>query len=490
MEKIKLTKTVVEKLPYALKGKQVDYYDSDLDGFGIRVSHTGKKYFVRRLIGTKRVRVMIGSHPIKAAEDARSEAKIKLGLMESGTDPNEQARVKNRIREVEAQRITVKELVKEYIERHAKNFKRSWEEDERLLHKELLNEEKKRLNEEEKKELLKGEVKEDSKVWIKRRDKDATDWSKRKAAEITKRDVTLLLESIVDRGTPAMSNQVLKIVRKMFNFAVERDILQHSPVAGVKALAENTSRDRTLTETEINTLWASIDRANMSAAIRRAVKLVLVTAQRPGEVSGMHTREINGQWWTIPKERSKNGKEHRVYLSGLAQQIITDSIADAKAAREKAEIRNAKETKREAVSTPEDQEYTGYIFPCSRRFEGEAKGRGKVPELPIDPHALPVAVRRNLNWPLTDSKGKPLYQKDGQPATENKLGIDKFTPHDLRRTAATFMAGMGFMDEIIDAVLNHVKQGIIRTYNRHGYDKEKQQALETWEQKLKSIISL
>jgi len=476
MEKIKLTKTVVEKLPYALKGKQVDYYDSDLDGFGIRVSHTGKKYFVRRLIGTKRVRVMIGSHPIKAAEDARSEAKIKLGLMESGTDPNEQARVKNRIRETEAQRITVKELVKEYIARHAKAFKRSWEEDERLLRKELLNEEKKK--------------KEDgSTEWNKRAKKGATDWSKRKAAEITKRDVTLLLESIVDRGTPAMSNQVLKIVRKMFNFAVERDILQHSPFAGVKALAENTSRDRTLTETEINTLWASIDRANMSAAIRRAVKLVLVTAQRPGEVSGMHTREINCQWWTIPKERSKNGKEHRVYLSGLAQQIITDSIADAKAAREKAEIRNAKETKREAVSTPEDQEYTGYIFPCSRRFEGDAKGRAKVPELPIDSHALPVAVRRNLNWPLTDSKGKPLYQKDGQPATENKLGIDKFTPHDLRRTAATFMAGMGFMDEIIDAVLNHVKQGIIRTYNRHGYDKEKQQALEEWELKLKRIIS-
>ena len=472
MEKIKLTKTVVEKLPYAVKGKQVDYYDSDLDGFGIRVSHTGKKYFVRRLIGTKRLRVMIGSHPIKAAEDARSEAKIKLGLMESGTDPNEQARVQNRIRETEAQRITVAELVKEYIERHAMNFKRSWEEDDRLLHKELLNEEKKK----------------DSKVWGKRTEKDATDWSKRKAADITKRDVTLLLESIIDRGTPAMSNQVLKIVRKMFNFAVERDILQHSPFAGVKALAENTSRDRTLTESEIKTLWASIDRANISAEVRKAVKLVLVTAQRPGEVSGMHTREINGQWWTIPKERSKNGKEHRVYLSGLAQQIITDSIVDAKSAREKAEIRNAKETKRAVVSTPKDQEYIGYIFPCSRRFEGGAKDRVKVPELPIDSHALPVAVRRNLTWPLTDSKGKPLYQKDGQPAKENKLGIEKFTPHDLRRTAATFMAGMGFMDEIIDAVLNHVKQGIIRTYNRHGYDKEKQQALEAWEQKLKSII--
>lgn len=62
-------------------------------------------------------------------------------------------------------------------------------------------------------------------------------------------------------------------------------------------------------------------------------------------------------------------------------------------------------------------------------------------------------------------------------------------PHDLRRTAATFMAGMGFMDEVIDAVLNHVKQGIIRTYNRHKYDKEKQTALEGWGRRLMSIIS-
>ena len=45
------------------------------------------------------------------------------------------------------------------------------------------------------------------------------------------------------------------------------------------------------------------------------------------------------------------------------------------------------------------------------------------------------------------------------------------------------------MDEIIDAVLNHVKQGIIRTYNRHKYDKEKQLALEAWERKLNSIIT-
>jgi hypothetical protein len=51
------------------------------------------------------------------------------------------------------------------------------------------------------------------------------------------------------------------------------------------------------------------------------------------------------------------------------------------------------------------------------------------------------------------------------------------------------MAGIGFMDEVIDAVLSHKKKGIIRVYNLHKYDKEKQLALESWERKLRSIVS-
>jgi len=128
---------------------------------------------------------------------------------------------------------------------------------------------------------------------------------------------------------------------------------------------------------------------------------------------------------------------------------------------------------------PADAKYDGFIFPCPHRTKDK----------PIDPHALAIAVSRNLAWPITDKKGKPLYGKDGKPATENKLGVDQFTPHDLRRTAATFMAQMGEMDEVIDAILNHAKQGVIKVYNQYRYDKEKQTALESWERKLKSITT-
>jgi len=102
--------------------------------------------------------------------------------------------------------------------------------------------------------------------------------------------------------------------------------------------------------------------------------------------------------------------------------------------------------------------------------------------------SISQAVSRNMAVPV-QVNGKPVIDKKGRAVTENKLGVADFTPHDLRRTAATFMSQIGFMDEVIDAVLNHSKQGVIRTYNLNRYDKEKQQALETWERKLNSIIN-
>ena len=425
---MKFTDTFIRNL----KSTEKKYYKREDDGFTIRVLPTGVKTFLFVYTFDGRRREMnLGIYPTKSLADARASYSAAYSVLHDKTNPRDpqaerdqqqdEARGK---REEYRKASTVADLVDDYIKKHAKKFKRSWEADERLLNKEIV-----------------------------------ALWGNRKAADITKRDMTLLLESIVDRGTPAMSNQVLKVVRKMFNFAVERDILKHTPCTGVKALAPNTRRERTLSESEIKTLWGSMESAVISDGIERALKLVLVTAQRPGEVAGMHTSEIDGHWWTIPAERSKNGKEQRVYLTGTALELIGDlKVYDT-------------ETK--------EMKPRGYIFPCPHKKKKQA----------IDSHALPVAIRRNLAWPLTDANGSPLYQKDGKPATENKLKVEQFTPHDLRRTAATFLGGMGFMDEIIDAVLNHVKQGIIRTYNRHGYDKEKQQALEAWERKLKGIIT-
>jgi integrase len=415
------TDTMIKKL----KPEEKKYTRSEGNGFTIRIMPSGVKSWLYLFnFDGNRLEMNFGIYPDVSLETARQKFEDAKKKVKNGINPKEE---EENNAEARRKAPTVADLVDDYIKKHAMKFKKSWKDDERLLNKEII-----------------------------------PLWGKRKAVDITKRDVILLLESIVDRGTPAMSNQVLKIVRKMFNFAIERDILEHTPCTKVKALAPNTRRERKLNEAEIKTLWGKLDSAAISDEIKRALKLVLTTAQRPGEVAGLHTKEIDGNWWTIPPERAKNGYEHRVYLTKTACEIISDAIESAKLSKE----------------IPADQEYIGFVFPCPH----------KKKEQSIDSHALPVAVRRNLAWQLTDKKGKPLYDEDGNPVTENRLGIDQFTPHDLRRTASTFMASMKFMDEVINAVLNHVKQGIIRTYNLHHYDKEKQEALEAWEKKLTSIV--
>lgn len=388
---------------------------------------------------TKRRYYPLGTYPGVSLADARTEATKLQAEVKKAIDPLERERreLEERLAADERKRLdeeaaakvtTVKELCKEYIEKHAMKFKRSWQEDKRILDKEVV-----------------------------------PLWGDRKAQDIKKRDIILLLEGIVGRGTPGMANNTFKIIRKMLNYAVEKDILPLSVATGVKLPAPLNSRERVLTQEEVKTLYDHLETASISPDIRRVIKLILFTAQRPGEVIGLHTNEIDDDWWTIPSERSKNGKSHRVFLTATAKEIINQSIERTKFIRE----------------LPPASKYDGYIFPCPHVAKVQSADR----------HAVSRAIARNIVWPLTDKDGKQLYTKDGKPATENRLGVDQFTPHDLRRTSATFMAQSGEMDEVIDAVLNHAKQGVIKVYNQYRYDDEKQAAMVELEYKLTCIIN-
>jgi len=415
---------------------RIDRHDRK-KGFCLRLRPNGTKTFIYLFKqGGKLHKLNLGTYPAVSLASASAAFERNYDIVKSGGNPIEDKKaavvMAEETRKIQERndmlKPTVAKLVDEFILKHAREHTRRWKDTERMLKKEVV-----------------------------------PVWGNMKAEDLGKRDVILLLEGIIERGSPISSNQVFKHIRKMFNFAVERDILKYSPCMGIKALAPNNTRERVLAESEVKTFWNALPALPLSNEIQGALKLILVTAQRPGEVAGMHTREINGQWWTIPSERAKNKKAHRVYLTSLAREVIAETIEQVKAVRK----------------IPADQEYSGYVFPCPHRDKVKS----------IDGHALPVAVRRNMEAPVLGKDGKPLYTKDGKPAIKNLIGIDKFTPHDLRRTTATFMSQIGFTDEIIDAVLNHVKTGIIRTYNLNKYDKEKQAALESWERKLNDILT-
>jgi len=433
---MKLTDTAIKNL----KPKAAKYFihgdmSNNRHGFAICVypasekNPTGTKswFFIYRFEG-KRCFLRLGKYPTMSLAEASREFEKHWQVFASGKNPATVEEDKKK--ELEAA-PTVKKLAEEFIERYAMSNKKSWLEDQRILAREVY-----------------------------------PAWGNKKAQDITKRNVNDLLDKIVDRGSPQTANYVFKIIRKMFNWAVEKDRLKISPCLGVKAPAANIVKDRALSEAEIGTLWATLDAPDISMTIevRLAIKLILLTAQRPGEISGMHTKEISGNWWTIPAERSKNKKAHRVYLTPLALEIIAVAKAEAKAARERFYSRQPQlsEVANRTESNTDKQEYIGYIFPCPHIKKDK----------PIERHALSKSLKRNES-------------EDGLTT----LGVNSFTPHDLRRTAATFMAESGQLDEVIDAVLNHSKQGIIKVYNLYRYDKEKQKALEAWEGKLINIFN-
>src|SRR6266571_4009018 len=125
-----LTAAYVEKLKP--NGKRTDYFDGSLPGFSLRVSERGvKSWCVSYRFGGKWTRHTFGTFPVIPLAEARKRAKDALHDVANGINP---ATKKKAEREAE----TFDYLAREYLERHAKPKKRSWEEDERIIETDLL----------------------------------------------------------------------------------------------------------------------------------------------------------------------------------------------------------------------------------------------------------------------------------------------------------------------------------------------------------------
>ena len=367
----------------------------DTGGLFIRVSPTGRKSWVFRYsFDGRQLRMTLGKWPGIGLADARQKAGEAMKQVQQGIDPGQLAKEKKAKLKAAP---TVKQLLDEFY--HVELSKTpSGDERKRLLKKDLI-----------------------------------PAWGKRRVKDITRRDAVLLIDKVRKRA-PIGASRLQSAMVRMWNFAAERGVIEFSPLVGMRRPKEKP-RTRVLTNDEIKHLWAGLDLENVDIDIFRptklAIKMILLTGQRPGEVSDMRWSEIEGEVWTIPPERAKNRQENRVPLGRMALDIL-----------EQAKIFSSDDC--------------DFVFQSSYK-PGHALSRA----------ALGKAIKRH--WP------------------EMELD-ERFTPHDLRRTVRTRLAEIGISDVIAERVLGHKLQGLLAVYNQHHYDSEKRQALARWEARLSEII--
>lgn len=255
-----------------------------------------------------------------------------------------------------------------------------------------------------------------------------------------------IVDPLIKRGRTRSAGVLFQDLRALFNFAIQRGYIEYSRLARIKRPDVYVERTRFLTRDEIFKVWhglpAVLTRSTHTSTILR---LCLVTGQRVGEVTGMHRDEIDlaNRIWTIPAARSKNKFEHAVPLTPLALELLRDAM--------------------------QKSNYP-HLF-------ADRSGEGPIAHTVID-----YAVRKSQQ----PRKGMP----------NGKFDMPRWTPHDLRRTVATWMSrrdGLGISDVIIGHVLNHrttTRASITaRVYVQNDFIEEKRDALTRWDSFLLELVS-
>lgn len=370
-------------LTIAPKGRRQEIWDTLLPGFGVRIGVSGKKaFFVMCRAGRRQKRVTLGHYPTLSLQEAREAARKTLAnpiQQDDGT--------------ANSQKITVQQAVDNFIELYAKRKNRDWN----------------------------GQ-------WLRLDRNFVAQYGTRDIRAVTRADVITLLDGIVARGAPGQANRVLATIRKLFNWSVERGYIDVSPVQGMSAPAKERPRDRVLTDEELSRVWNAS--GTLGFPFGPLFRLLILTGQRRGEVSGMRWSEIDlsARTWSLPGNRTKNGRAHIVPLSDDAAKILRGLPRFLK---------------------------SDFVFTTTGR--SAVSGFGKL--------------------------------KD---RLDDEADVHDWILHDLRRTAASRMAHLGVAPHVVEKILNHssgIISGVAAVYNRYGYEDEKRAALTEWAAFLREISS-
>jgi integrase len=248
-------------------------------------------------------------------------------------------------------------------------------------------------------------------------------WGKLRAADIARSDVRAMMARI---KAPIVANQTLAAASAIFTWAIREEIggIKVNPCHGVER-NPTLSRERVLSDSEVPLFWSEFDAAGLQGM---ALKLILLCGQRPGEVAHMRTEHIEGGWWSLP---------------------------------------GAPAPAHGWPGTKNAQTHRVWLAAAAKKIVAE-----------LDP----------LGFVFGGPRGGPPY---GLAATMraicDKLGVERATPHDLRRTFSTKVTGLGFGRDALNRVTNHREGGIVSVYDRHGYGEENQRIMEAVASKILSL---
>jgi integrase len=361
--KQKLTSLTVSKLRPQVRAYLV--WDNFQRGLVLQVQPTGYRSFkvIYRHHNRPRWYHIGAADAVSLAEARRLAAEVMLDVIR-GKDPVAERRV--------ARGDIFAELASRYVEEHAKKKNKSWQQAAKLVRRYLL-----------------------------------PTWGDLSTNTITRSEVRAVIGKI---NGPILGNQVLAAASAIFTWAVKQELLTNNPCRGVER-NETVSRERVLSDAEVPLFWQSFSETGL---IGEALKVLLLTGQRPGEVAHMRHEHIADGWWTMPGmpdtkwPGTKNAQTHRVWLPQAVQEILAQLGYDE----------------------------TGYVF-------------GTPPEM-----AGPMR------------------------STCKDLSIPRATPHDLRRTHGTTVTALGFGRDAMNRIQNHREGGIADIYDRHEYADENKRIME------------
>ncbi|CRI68163.1 putative Phage integrase [Thiocapsa sp. KS1] len=376
MPRKRLTQPTVDRISAPTDKPQVDYFDTILPSFGLRVGRKRKSFFVMvralRAGEWKLQRVTLGTTVELTVSDAREQAKAAIERAAKGEAPTE-IKVERKAAMADESRNTFGTVLATFMVRYrtrkkAKLAPRTQAEMQRVLGSDLF-----------------------------------AGWRERPIAKITRDDVEAVLDVLVERKAEIMANRTLAYLSMVFGWALNRGTITSDPTDRIDLPGvEPEDRDRVLSPDEIRAIWAATasTQAGKADVFGSIVKILMLTGQRRNEVAGMRWSEIDmdTHTWTLPPERTKNRRKHIVPLSRAVLGILGERRDEQAARRHEAEHA----ARLAGLDSPPDLVFTSnWITPFSGWSRSKARLDGRANIEPWTLHDLRRTFVTSLNEDLS-----------------------------------------------------------------------------------------